>query len=115
MSGYNVCFRDFQQALLAEQRRCSTYLHRSSALKLQKMVLEATLGQKQIQLLHKETAIEFLLTNDRRPELRQAHRLFSFVQGGVEQIALTFKKFVSDRGNKVRHCCTSAADVGNGQ
>lgn len=66
------------------------------------MVLEATLAQRQDQLLQKETAIEFLLTNNRRQELRQAHRLFSFVQGGVEAIALTFKKFVSEKGNKVR-------------
>ncbi|PFH32121.1 cullin family protein [Besnoitia besnoiti] len=101
----NMSFTEYmyraQEALLAEQRRCGTVLHRSTKLKLQAVVFDALLSARQSLLLEKETAIAYLLAHDKRDELRQAHRLFSYVEGGVEAIALTFKKFVSDQGNKI--------------
>ncbi|KFH11914.1 cullin family protein [Toxoplasma gondii MAS] len=101
----NLSFTDYmhhaQEALLAEQNRCAMILHRSTKLKLQAVVFDALLSARQDQLLEKNTAIEFLLARDRRQELRLAHRLFTYVDGGVEAIALTFKNFVTSQGNKI--------------
>ncbi|XP_026194190.1 cullin-1 [Cyclospora cayetanensis] len=90
-----------EAALEAEARRCERYLHSSSSSKLLGVVVRSTLQQYQQELLEKDTAIPFLLSGERRAELRMAHKLFALVDGAVEALAKQFKMYISACGEKL--------------
>jgi len=93
--------RKAEVALNAEEHRVTNYLHRSTQPKLKHVVIQALLYQPQAQLLEKDTAVVYLLDNDKREDLARMHRLFNQVDGGLNPIAQAFRNYVTDRGNKI--------------
>eukprot|EP00931_Biecheleriopsis_adriatica_P086206 TRINITY_DN60919_c0_g1_i1.p1 TRINITY_DN60919_c0_g1~~TRINITY_DN60919_c0_g1_i1.p1 ORF type:complete len:756 (+),score=201.17 TRINITY_DN60919_c0_g1_i1:113-2380(+) len=93
--------RKAEVALHAEEQRVVNYLHRSTKDKLQHVVIQALLAKPQQQLLDKETAVVYLLDNDKREDLARMHRMFCLVDNGLNPIAQSFRQYVTDRGNKI--------------
>jgi len=93
--------RKAEVALIAEEQRVTNYLHRSTQPKLKHEVIQALLAQPQAQLLEKDTAVVYLLDNDKREDLARMHRMFTLVDNGLNPIAQAFRSYVTDRGNKI--------------
>jgi len=93
--------RKAELALQAEEQRVTNYLHRTTQPKLKHVVIQALLAQPQTQLLEKETGVIYLLDNDKREDLARMHRMFQLVDNGLNPIALSFRQYVTDRGNKI--------------
>mmetsp|Transcript_8195 Transcript_8195/g.26051 ORF Transcript_8195/g.26051 Transcript_8195/m.26051 type:complete len:755 (+) Transcript_8195:75-2339(+) len=93
--------RKAEAALNAEEQRVTSYLHRSSQPKVKCVVIQALLAQPQAQLLEKDTAVVYLLDNDKREDLARMHRMFGLVDNGLNPIAQAFRNYVTDRGNKI--------------
>mmetsp|Transcript_8191 Transcript_8191/g.26036 ORF Transcript_8191/g.26036 Transcript_8191/m.26036 type:complete len:758 (+) Transcript_8191:55-2328(+) len=93
--------RKAEAALSAEEHRVTSYLHRSTQPKVKSVVIQALLAQPQAQLLEKDTAVIYLLDNDKREDLGRMHRMFNLVEGGLNPIAQAFRNYVTERGNKI--------------
>merc|ERR1712137_1213242 len=48
-----------------------------------------------------ETGVVYLLDNNKREDLGRMHRMFTLVDNGLAPIALSFRQYVTDRGNKI--------------
>eukprot|EP00746_Dinoflagellata_sp_MGD_P069962 gnl/MRDRNA2_/MRDRNA2_28620_c0_seq1.p1 gnl/MRDRNA2_/MRDRNA2_28620_c0~~gnl/MRDRNA2_/MRDRNA2_28620_c0_seq1.p1 ORF type:complete len:754 (+),score=149.93 gnl/MRDRNA2_/MRDRNA2_28620_c0_seq1:93-2354(+) len=90
-----------EKALSSEEQRVNSYLHPSTHPKLKHVVIQALLTQPQSQLLEKETGVVFLLDNDKREDLGRMYRMFSLVDGGLNPIAMSFRHYVTEQGNKI--------------
>merc|ERR1719321_1531757 len=93
--------RKAESALTAEEQRVENYLHRSTLPKLKHVVIQAVVAQPQKQLLEKETAVYYLLDNDKREDLQRMHKIFGLVEGGLNPIATIFRSYVTERANTV--------------
>mmetsp|Transcript_86940 Transcript_86940/g.246499 ORF Transcript_86940/g.246499 Transcript_86940/m.246499 type:complete len:753 (+) Transcript_86940:88-2346(+) len=93
--------RKAEAALNLEEQRVINYLHRSTQPKLKLVVIQALLAHPQNQLLEKETGVVYLLDNDKREDLARMHRMFNLVDNGLNPIAMAFRQYVTDRGNKI--------------
>jgi cullin 1 len=93
--------RKAEAALTAEEQRVENYLHRSTLPKLKHVVIQAVVAQPQKQLLEKETAVYYLLDNDKREDLQRMHKIFGLVEGGLNPIATIFRSYVTERANTV--------------
>jgi cullin 1 len=93
--------RKAESALNAEEQRVENYLHRSTLPKLKHVVIQAVVAQPQKQLLEKETAVYYLLDNDKREDLQRMHKIFGLVEGGLNPIAQIFRSYVTERANTV--------------
>jgi cullin 1 len=90
-----------ESALQSEEQRVENYLHRSTLPKLKHVVIQAVVAQPQKQLLEKETAVYYLLDNDKREDLMRMHKIFGLVEGGLNPIATIFRSYVTERANSV--------------
>jgi cullin 1 len=90
-----------EQALQSEEQRVDNYLHRSTLPKLKHVVIQSVVAQPQKQLLEKETAVYYLLDNDKREDLQRMHKIFGLVEGGLNPVAQIFRSYVTERANTV--------------
>ncbi|CAD7954020.1 unnamed protein product [Amoebophrya sp. A120] len=90
------------QCLLKEAERVKMYLHRTTDQKLKLVLLEALLNEDTRKiLLDKQNSMEFLLENDKREDLSRAHKLFGYVEGGLQPLAAIFKTHIISKGNAI--------------
>jgi len=84
-----------------ETDRCEQYLQRSSANKVQMIAVQVLLEEPLQTLLEKDTALEHMLTYDKREDLRRTWTLFSLSNNGMNELASAVKKFIINRGNRL--------------
>lgn len=88
-----------EKALEDEESRVNRYLHPSTCQKLRAVVIMQLLHEPQKTLLSKDTAIDYLLRENRLDDLARAFRMFALVDGGLVPIATTFRQFVTQKGS----------------
>uniref|UniRef100_A0A7S4V257 Cullin family profile domain-containing protein n=1 Tax=Alexandrium monilatum TaxID=311494 RepID=A0A7S4V257_9DINO len=93
--------RKAEDAIHSEELRVTNYLHRSTQPKLKLAVIQSLIAVPQAQLLDKDTAVVYLLENDKREDLARMHRMFSLIDNGLAPIAQTFRSYVTGRGSKI--------------
>uniref|UniRef100_A0A0G4FCL8 Cullin family profile domain-containing protein n=1 Tax=Chromera velia CCMP2878 TaxID=1169474 RepID=A0A0G4FCL8_9ALVE len=99
MDSFPEYLRKAEECLREEDLRVERILHRTTGSKVRAVVINALLAQPQRQLLEKETALFYLLENEKRVDLTRTHRLFSLVEDGNLPVASHFRQFVTDKGN----------------
>jgi len=93
--------RKAEQALQLEENRVNAYLSSTTLSKLKNEVTSALLTVPQQRLLEKDTAVKYLLDNDKRDDLARMHKLFKEVPNGFTPIAAAFRQYVETRGTAI--------------
>eukprot|EP00916_Digyalum_oweni_P008310 GHVL01013921.1.p1 GENE.GHVL01013921.1~~GHVL01013921.1.p1 ORF type:complete len:743 (+),score=153.21 GHVL01013921.1:47-2275(+) len=93
--------RKTEKVLNDEELRVCNYLNSATSPKIRAVTIESLLENPMTELLEKETAVKYLLKNDKSDDLSRLHSLFFHVTNGLIPVSQQFKEHLTLEGSKL--------------